>query len=114
MPELMKLLSTKSMMRYLPPKGTAGLARSLVRGQSRVPLPPARTMPSTRIRIGFSRILFQAAVGNGKRKLFAGGRRGIECSRCLKLDLPLPYYLYPIPCLVCDALHVQSITNQTW
>src|ERR1035437_5151964 len=47
-PELMKLLRTKSMIRYLPPKGTAGLARSRVRGKSRVPLPPARTMPNTR------------------------------------------------------------------
>src|ERR1700686_2252341 len=47
-PELMKLLRTKSMIRYLPPKGTAGLARSRVRGKRRVPLPPARTMPNTR------------------------------------------------------------------
>src|ERR1039458_306544 len=47
----MKLLNTKSIIRYLPPKGTAGLARSLVSGASRVPLPPARTMPNTRIRI---------------------------------------------------------------
>src|SRR5579859_826803 len=48
MPEFTKLLRTKSTMRYLPPKGTAGLARSRVRGKSRVPLPPASTMPSTR------------------------------------------------------------------
>src|ERR1019366_2323762 len=53
MPELMKLLRTKSMMRYFPPKGTAGLARSLVSGYSRVPFPPASTIPSTRSRIGF-------------------------------------------------------------
>src|SRR5581483_2090256 len=51
MPELIKLLSTKSMMRYLPPKGTAGFARSLVSGESRVPLPPARTIPKTRMRM---------------------------------------------------------------
>jgi hypothetical protein len=31
-PELMQLLSVKSMMRYGPPKYTAGFARSLVRG----------------------------------------------------------------------------------
>ncbi len=31
-PELMQLLRGKSMMRYGPPKKTAGLARSLVRG----------------------------------------------------------------------------------
>src|SRR5258708_690745 len=47
-PELMKLLSTKSMIRYLPPKGTAGFARSRVSGKRRVPLPPASTIPSTR------------------------------------------------------------------
>ena len=45
----MKLLRTKSMIRYLPPKGTAGLARSRVRGNSRVPLPPASTTPNTRM-----------------------------------------------------------------
>src|SRR5262245_34196836 len=32
-------------MRYLPPKGTAGLARSRVSGCRRVPSPPAITMP---------------------------------------------------------------------
>lgn len=32
----------------LPPKGTAGLARSFVSGYSLVPLPPARTKASTR------------------------------------------------------------------
>src|SRR5208337_672260 len=42
-PELTKLLRTKSIIRYLPPKGTAGLARSRVRGWSRVPCPPAIT-----------------------------------------------------------------------
>src|SRR5712692_2417051 len=43
-PELMQLLSVKSMMRYLPPKGTAGLARSAVSGCRRSPRPPARIM----------------------------------------------------------------------
>src|SRR3984893_5307471 len=47
MPELMRLLRTKSMMRYLPPKGTAGLARSCVSGYRRLPLPPARTNDTT-------------------------------------------------------------------
>ena len=31
-PELKQLLRVKSMMRYFPPKGTAGLARCSVRG----------------------------------------------------------------------------------
>src|SRR5437660_11094408 len=39
---LMQLERVKSMMRYRPPKGTAGLARSRVSGSRRVPLPPAR------------------------------------------------------------------------
>ncbi len=43
-PELMQLLSEKSMMRYGPPKKTAGLARSLVSGYRRSPAPPASTI----------------------------------------------------------------------
>src|SRR4051794_38767160 len=31
----------------MPPNGTAGFARSAVSGQSRLPWPPARTIPST-------------------------------------------------------------------
>src|SRR4051794_23596642 len=46
-PELMQLLSVKSMMRYGPPKYTAGFARSLVSGKSRSPAPPANTMTRT-------------------------------------------------------------------
>src|SRR6185436_12260866 len=41
-PECRQLLSVKSMMRYRPPKGTAGLARSAVSGCRRDPTPPAR------------------------------------------------------------------------
>src|SRR5688572_28496701 len=43
-PECRQLLSVKSMMRYRPPKGTAGLARSAVSGYRREPAPPARMM----------------------------------------------------------------------
>src|SRR5579871_2286439 len=46
-PLLMQLDSVKSTMRYRPPKGTAGLARSRVKGSSRVPLPPARIKVNT-------------------------------------------------------------------
>src|SRR5438128_12598342 len=46
-PELMQLLNEKSMMRYGPPKNTAGLARSFVSGNRRSPAPPARTMTMT-------------------------------------------------------------------
>ncbi len=44
MPEFRQLDSAKSMIRYLPPKCTAGLTRLLVSGPSRVPRPPARTI----------------------------------------------------------------------
>src|SRR5438045_2917015 len=58
----MKLLNTKSMMRYLPPNGTAGLARSVVSGERRVPLPPASTRTSTRMCINCVSTLFQAEL----------------------------------------------------
>src|SRR3954466_1205278 len=44
---LTRLLSAKSTSRYTPPYGTAGLARSAVRGMSRLPSPPARTTAMT-------------------------------------------------------------------
>src|SRR3954462_10361722 len=43
MPELMALDRAKSMMRDLPPKNTAGLARRSVSSMRRLPRPPART-----------------------------------------------------------------------
>src|ERR1700752_2459038 len=42
MSELTQLDSVKSMIRYLPPNGTAGLARSWERIERRSPSPPAR------------------------------------------------------------------------
>src|SRR5262249_27600029 len=44
---LMQLDNVKSMMRYRPPNGTAGLARSRVNGSNRVPFPPARIKVNT-------------------------------------------------------------------
>ena len=38
---------TKSIIRYAPPNGTAGFARSAVRGIRRLPSPPASTIPRT-------------------------------------------------------------------
>src|SRR6478609_9760601 len=46
-PELIRFEIAKSMSRYCPPKGTAGLARSAVRGINRFPSPPARMIPKT-------------------------------------------------------------------
>src|SRR5438067_1090102 len=46
-PALARLDSAKSIIRYRPPNGTAGLARSAVSGISRFPSPPASTIEST-------------------------------------------------------------------
>src|SRR5271163_2682843 len=46
-PPLARLDSAKSISRYTPPNGTAGLARSAVSGLRRVPAPPASTIPRT-------------------------------------------------------------------
>src|SRR5690242_15623631 len=46
-PELMQLEMGMSTMRYLPANGTAGLARSLVSGNNRVPCPPPMMTEST-------------------------------------------------------------------
>src|SRR5215471_15358215 len=50
-PALTRLESAKSISRYRPPNGTAGLARSAVSGASRLPAPPASTIPRTRGRV---------------------------------------------------------------
>src|ERR1700733_4807103 len=42
----MQLERVMSMMRYCPAKGTAGFARSRVRGKRRSPAPPASNTPS--------------------------------------------------------------------
>src|SRR5258708_17728016 len=47
MPELTQLLRAKSMMRYLPANGTAGLARFWERRLNRSPWPPAIMTAST-------------------------------------------------------------------
>src|SRR5262245_53354590 len=41
-----------STMRYLPARGTAGFARSLVSGNNRVPAPPPSTTERTRLVLG--------------------------------------------------------------
>src|SRR5690348_5159560 len=44
-----------SMMRYWPAKGTAGLARSRVRGKSLSPAPPASRTPSVSLMVRLPR-----------------------------------------------------------
>src|SRR5580704_15899070 len=51
-PELRQLLIGISTSRYFPASGTAGLARSLVSGNSRVPAPPPMIIDSTRLVFG--------------------------------------------------------------
>ena len=51
MSELTQLLSVKSMIRYLPANGTAGLARTPDRIDRRSPSPPARTIAVTASRV---------------------------------------------------------------
>src|ERR1700682_5503202 len=48
-PAFTRLDRAKTIRRYVPPNGTAGLARSAVSGNNRLPSPPARTMARTRI-----------------------------------------------------------------
>src|SRR5205823_5838462 len=55
-PELRQLLIGTSISRYLPPSGTAGFDRSWVRGNRRLPAPPARMIDRTCV--GFS-LLFR-------------------------------------------------------
>src|SRR6266849_7019453 len=54
MSEFMKFESTKSIRRWRPPKGTAGLERSRVSGCRRSPRPPAMIIARTRGRRGIS------------------------------------------------------------
>src|SRR6478672_507396 len=55
MPELTQLEIVKSMIRYLPANGTAGLARLSVRTPRREPSPPARMTARVFMRDGLSR-----------------------------------------------------------
>ena len=55
MPEFTQLQSVKSMIRYLPPNGTAGLARTEDRIERRSPSPPARITAMT----GFTRSILR-------------------------------------------------------
>ena len=69
-PELTQFDSAKSMIRYLPPYGTAGLARCADRIDSRSPCPPARITTTT------SRPLRGVRMAIGP-SLFAGQGTGV-------------------------------------
>ena len=63
MSELTQFDSVKSMIRYLPPNGTAGLARSCDRIERRSPSPPARMTAIVRFTVRVAPPI--AAVGVG-------------------------------------------------
>src|SRR5579859_4431541 len=68
--ELMQFDRVMSMMRYVPAKGTAGLARSRVRGKRRSPAPPARRTPS----VSFIVMVFADLPESGRHSVRVGHR----------------------------------------
>src|SRR5579871_466227 len=75
--ELMQFEIGMSTMRYLPARGTAGLARSFVSGKSRVPAPPPMMTDSTRLELGDMRdVPGVEAMENSLVATLSGFRRG--------------------------------------
>src|SRR6185312_7204635 len=77
MSELTQLDSVKSMIRYLPPNGTAGLARSWDRIERRSPSPPARITAIVR----FTWPMLARAVGHGHQQAVNRRHRSISPAR---------------------------------
>src|SRR3954470_11139728 len=69
MSEVTQLESVKSMIRYLPPNGTAGFARSCERIERRPPSPPPRITAIVR----FTRSMLARASGSGHQRWDPGG-----------------------------------------
>src|SRR5882724_6487180 len=77
-PELMQLEMGMSTRRYFPASGTAGLARSLVKGNSRVPWPPPIMTESTLLVLIDCRPVSDTLLGfiKNAQRIFPG-KRGI-------------------------------------
>ena len=73
-PEFTQFDSEKSMQRYAPPKGRAGLQTFLVSGSSRVPLPPASTTATVRS----ARLAVTDTIGSASHSWLNFALRG-EC-----------------------------------
>ncbi len=74
MPELTQFDSVKSMMRNLPPNGTAGFARQSVSARSRSPRPPASTIARVwRVSCEMLRVAPSSRAGTAARAASAGG-----------------------------------------
>src|ERR1700737_2811552 len=85
MPEFTQLDSVKSMMRYLPANGTAGLARCADRTLSRSPCPPARMMAAT-FRTAMAFQVYCAAARTPRRKITAPRARPRAHARTAATD----------------------------
>ena len=86
------------MIRYWPAKGTAGLARSRVRGNSRSPAPPASSTPSVSLMIHLPQIQHatshttiseRVCVAINSRELVLRGFPGSQPSMRLSCEPPL-------------------------
>src|SRR5437870_10401330 len=75
-PELMQLEIGISTRRYLPARGTAGLARSLVRGNKRVPCPPPMITESTLLVLIDWRCIMTRSQPSRFRVTYRGTPRG--------------------------------------
>src|SRR4051812_41596420 len=74
MSECRQLLTGTSMIRYLPPMGTAGFDRFSVSGKRRVPRPPPRMTPMTSCMCSFvSDELADLVLEKGPHDLHATG-----------------------------------------
>src|SRR6202011_1907496 len=86
-----QLLIGMSTRRYLPPSGTAGLARSFVNGNSRVPAPPPITIASVRC------VVPGGSAGNGNAlsadALFSWGSSRFCTSIITKGPVPTATFL---------------------
>ena len=73
-PEFTQFESAKSMMRNLPPNGTAGFARQSVSGPSRAPRPPARII-ATVLRV--SCVMLRSAPSASAARTSAPGSKSM-------------------------------------
>jgi hypothetical protein len=85
-PECKQFDKAKSTIRYRPPNGTAGLARSDVRGCSREPTPPAKTKVTVWSSIPLSRASDAAVASQRPWKARAFNVFGVKSyrSRCFR------------------------------
>src|SRR3954463_2752433 len=119
----MKFEIGMSISRYLPPSGTAGLARYAVSGSSRVPRPPPKTKATTfrtscplsldhkvyqpsRHNNDFHDLLTMEQIADlfiGPRRRFQLGFIGVGCDRNLRPQLPVNLHWHFDRILFCQC-----------